>query len=197
MVTSNGIIKKTALNAYSNPRAGGIIAITLNEGNKLIDVKLTDGDQDIVLSTKNGLSIRFREKQVREIGRAGKGVKGVNLRKDDQVVSAETILKDVTLLTVTEKGFGKRTPISDYPIQSRGGKGVITIKTNERNGRVIGITQVSDEDEAMMVTAEGKIIRVKVKGIPVMGRNTQGVKLIEMDSGDKLVSITKVVEKEE
>ncbi len=197
MVTSNGIIKKTALNAYSNPRAGGIIAITLNEGNKLIDVKLTDGDQDIVLSTKNGLSIRFREKQVREIGRAGKGVKGVNLLKDDQVVSAETILKDVTLLTVTEKGFGKRTPISDYPIQSRGGKGVITIKTNERNGRVIGITQVSDEDETMMVTAEGKIIRVKVKGIPVMGRNTQGVKLIEMDPGDKLVSITKVVEKEE
>lgn len=197
MVTSNGIIKKTALNAYSNPRAGGIIAITLNEGNKLIDVKLTDGDQDIVLSTTNGLSIRFKEKQVREIGRAGKGVKGVNLRKDDQVVSAETILKDVTLLTVTEKGFGKRTPISDYPIQSRGGKGVITIKTNERNGRVIGITQVSDEDEAMMITAEGKIIRVKVKGIPVMGRNTQGVKLIEMDPGDKLVSIVKVVEKEE
>ncbi|MBI5198679.1 MAG: DNA gyrase subunit A [Nitrospirae bacterium] len=198
MVTSNGIIKKTALNAYSNPRAGGIIAITLDEGNNLIDVKLTDGDQDIVLSAKNGLSIRFKEKEVREIGRAGKGVKGINLKKEDQLVSAETILnEDVALLTVTEKGFGKRTPISDYPIQGRSGKGVITIKTTERNGKVIGIAQISDEDEVMMVTAEGKIIRVKVKGIPIMGRNTQGVKLIEMDPGDKLVSITKVVEKEE
>lgn len=198
MVTSNGIIKKTALNAYSNPRAGGIIAITLDEDNNLIDVKLTDGNQDIVLSTKNGLSIRFKEKEVREIGRAGKGVKGINLKKVDQVVSTETILnEDIALLTVTEKGFGKRTPISDYPIQGRGGKGVITIKTTERNGKVIGIAQISDEDEVMMVTAEGKIIRVKVKGIPIMGRNTQGVKLIEMDPGDKLVSITKVVEKEE
>lgn len=198
MVTSNGIIKKTALNAYSNPRAGGIIAITLDEGNNLIDVKLTDGDQDIVLSAKNGLSIRFKEKEVREIGRAGKGVKGINLKKEDQLVSAETILnEDVALLTVTEKGFGKRTPISDYPIQGRSGKGVITIKTTERNGKVIGIAQISDEDEVLMVTAEGKIIRVKMKGIPIMGRNTQGVKLIEMDPGDKLVSITKVVEKEE
>jgi DNA gyrase subunit A len=198
MVTSNGIIKKTALNAYSNPRAGGIIAITLDEDNNLIDVKLTDGNQDIVLSTKNGLSIRFKEKEVREIGRAGKGVKGINLKKVDQVVSTETILnEDIALLTVTEKGFGKRTPISDYPIQGRSGKGVITIKTTERNGKVIGIAQISDEDEVLMVTAEGKIIRVKMKGIPIMGRNTQGVKLIEMDPGDKLVSITKVVEKEE
>lgn len=197
MVTSQGIVKKTALKAYSNPRSGGIIAITLDEGNKLIDVKLTDGNQDIILGTKNGLSISFKEKEIREIGREGKGVKGITLKNKNQVVSSETILKDRALLTVTERGFGKRTSTTDYPVQRRGGKGVITIKTTERNGNVVGLAQVTEEDEVMMVTAEGKIIRVKVKGIPIMGRNTQGVKLIEIEPGDKVVSITKVAEKEE
>jgi len=197
MVTDKGIVKKTALKAYSNLRAGGIIAITLGEGNKLIDVKLTDGNQDVVLGTRNGIAIRFKEKEIREIGRGGKGVKGIRLGKGDQVVSSETVLKDRTLLIVTEKGFGKRTPTTDYRLQGRGGKGIITLKRTEKNGDVVGLAQVSDEDEVLLVTAEGKVIRVKVKGIPIMGRNTQGVKLIELESGDKVVSIAKVVESEE
>lgn len=196
MVTSQGIVKKTDLKSYSNLRSGGIIAITLNEGNRLIDVRVTDGNQDVVLGTANGLSIRFKEREVRGIGRSGKGVKAITLRKDDLVVSAETILKDTTLLSVTEKGFGKRTLTTDYSIQGRGGKGVITIKRTEKTGNVAGLAQVSEEDEVMMVTAEGKIIRVKVKDIPVMGRNTQGVKLIEIDPGDRVVSIAKIAEKE-
>lgn len=196
MVTSKGIVKKTALKAYSNPRAGGIIAITLDEGNKLIDVKMTDGNQDVVLGTKHGLSISFKEEEIREIGRNGKGVKGITLRGEDNVVGAETVIKERTLLTFTEKGFGKRTKSSDYHVQGRGGKGVITIKRIEKNGNVVGLAQVSEEDEIMMVTAEGKIIRVKVKGIPIMGRNTQGVKLIDLEPGDKVVSLAKVVESE-
>ncbi|MEK6697461.1 MAG: DNA gyrase subunit A [Nitrospirota bacterium] len=197
MATKQGIIKKTELEAYSHPRPSGIIAITLEEGDELIAAEVTDGKQDVFLGTRDGLSIRFNEADVREIGRTGKGVIGMRLDEGNGVVGMEIVRDDSTILTVTENGYGKRSTLDDYRSQGRGGKGIITIKTTEKNGRVVGMAQVSEEDEILLITSNGKILRTRSKDITVQGRNTQGVRLLETEEGDKVVSLAKVVERED
>ncbi|MFZ3138125.1 MAG: DNA gyrase subunit A [Thermodesulfovibrionales bacterium] len=196
MFTKNGTVKKTALEAYSNPRGKGIIAITLEEGDELIAVKKTDGKSDLIIGTRKGLSIRFNEEDVRNTGRTAKGVRGIKLLKGDEVVSAEVAAEKTALLTVTERGLGKRSKIEDYPVQGRGGKGVISIKIIEKGGRAVGLMQVRDEDEVVMITSSGKLIRTLAGNISLHGRNTQGVKLMDVEGDDKIMSIGKVVEKD-
>jgi DNA gyrase subunit A len=197
MATKKGIIKKTELESYSHPRPSGIIAITLEEGDELISAEVTDGKRDVFLGTRDGLSIRFSETDVREIGRAGKGVIGIRLDEGNDVEGMEIVRDDSTILTVTENGYGKRSTLEDYRSQGRGGKGIITIKTTEKNGRVIGIAQVSEDDEIILITTNGKVLRIRTKDISVQGRNTQGVRLFDIDEGDKVISFAKVVEREE
>jgi DNA gyrase subunit A len=196
MFTKNGTVKKTALEAYSNPRGKGIIAITLEEGDELIAVKKTDGKSDLIIGTRKGLSIRFNEEDVRNTGRTAKGVRGIRLLKGDEVVSAEVAAEKTALLTVTERGLGKRSRIEDYPVQSRGGKGVISIKIIDKGGRAVGLMQVRDEDEVVMITSSGKLIRTLAGNISLHGRNTQGVKLMDVEGDDKIMSIGKIVEKD-
>ena len=197
MATQKGIVKKTSLMAYSHVRVGGIIALKIDEGDTLIDVKLTDGNKGILLGTKDGKAIRFEEKEIRPIGRTGRGVKGIKLRKGDEVVGVEITDTDTTILTVTENGYGKRTDVSQYRLQSRGGMGTINIKNTERNGVVVGIRKTYDDDELMIIASDGNIIRLRVKDISVIGRNTQGVKLIGIKGGNKVVGVARVREKEE
>ncbi len=197
MATKQGIIKKTELEAYSHPRPSGIIAITLEEGDELIAAEVTDGKRDVFLGTRAGLSIRFNEGSVREIGRTGRGVIGVRLDGGNEVVGMEIVRDDSTILTVTENGFGKRSSLEDYRSQSRGGKGIITIKTTEKNGRVVGICQVAEDDEILLITKDGKVLRTRARDISVQGRNTQGVRLLETESGDTVVSLAKVVERDD
>ncbi len=197
MATKNGIAKKSSLNSFSNPRRGGIIAIGIEEKDELIGASLTDGSCDIVLATKEGQAVRFPEEKVREMGRQAYGVKGVTLEKEDCVIGMVVIKRDSTLLSVTENGYGKRSPISDYRVTNRGGKGVINIKTTERNGKVVAIKEVLDEDELMLITQRGMIIRLPVKTIKVIGRNTQGVRLINLESGDKVTDVARVIKSEE
>jgi DNA gyrase subunit A len=196
MFTKNGLVKKTALEKYSNPRGKGIIAVTIEKGDELIAVRKTDGKSDLIFGTKKGLSIRFNEEDVRGTGRTAKGVKGIRLRKGDEVVSAEVAEENTALLTVTEKGLGKRSKIADYPVQKRGGKGVISIKVLEKGGKAVGLMQVRDEDEVVMITSSGKLIRTLAGNISLHGRNTQGVKLMDVEGEDKIVSIGKVVERD-
>jgi DNA gyrase subunit A len=196
MFTKNGTVKKTALEAYSNPRGKGIIAITLEEGDELIAVKKTDGKSDLIIGTRKGLSIRFNEEDVRNTGRTAKGVRGIRLLKGDEVVSAEVAAEKTALLTVTERGLGKRSRIEDYPVQGRGGKGVISIKIIEKGGKAVGLMQVRDEDEVVMITSSGKLIRTLAGNISLHGRNTQGVKLMDVEGDDKIMSIGKIVEKD-
>jgi len=196
MATKNGIIKKTILSAFGRPKKGGIIAILLDSGDKLIGVKLAQGGQEIVLGTENGKAIRFSEDDVRCMGRATRGVKGITLQGDDTVKGIVIVDKNATLLTVCENGFGKRTDYSEYTVQRRSGQGVINIKTTDRNGKVVALINVSDEDEFMMMTANGMIIRSAIKAIRSIGRNTQGVRLISLKEGDKLVSVAPVVSDE-
>ena len=193
MTTKKGIIKKTILSAFGRPKKDGIIAILLDKGDKLIGVKLTHGGQEIVLGTENGKAIRFSEDDVRCMGRATRGVKGIALRSDDNVKGIVIVDKNATLLTVCENGFGKRTDYSEYSVQRRSGQGVINIKTTERNGKVVALINVKDEDELMMMTANGMVIRTPISAIRSIGRNTQGVKLISLHKGDKLVSVAPVV----
>ncbi len=197
MSTRNGIIKKTSLEAYSHPRANGIIAIKIDPDDELIGVALTKGDDDIILGTRGGMAIRFNEKDVRAMGRAARGVKGITLSKGDMVVDMAVVEVGGTILTVCENGYGKRTPIDEYRRQSRGGKGIINIKTTERNGKVVAVKSVRDEDELMLITAKGIVIRFGLKNIRPIGRNTQGVRLIKCDEGDKLVAVARVVPEEE
>ena len=197
MATKQGVIKKTELEAYSHPRPSGIIAITLEEGDELISAEVTDGKRDVFLGTRDGLSIRFSETDVREIGRTGKGVIGIRLDQGNEVVGMEIVRDDSTILTVTENGYGKRSTLEDYRSQGRGGKGIITIKIAEKNGRVIGMAQVSEDDEILLMTGNGKVLRTKARDISVQGRNTQGVRLLETDEGDKVKSLAKVAEREE
>jgi len=197
MATKKGIVKKTALSAYSRPRANGITALTLDSGDELIRTAITNNEQDILLGTRDGFAIRFHESQVRSMGRVSRGVKGISLRKGDEVVGMEVVNPAATLLAVAENGYGKRTSVSEYPVQSRGGKGAITIKTTERNGKVVGIWQVTDEDDLMMITRNGQVIRMKVSGVSVIGRNTQGVKLIGIEKNDKVTGIATLAEKED
>jgi DNA gyrase subunit A len=196
MFTKNGTVKKTALEEYSNPRGKGIIAVTLEEGDELISVRKTDGKSDLIIGTKKGLSIRFNEEDVRNMGRTAKGVRGIRLIKGDEVVSAEVAGEKTAILTVTEKGLGKRSRIEEYPVQSRGGKGVISIKIIHKGGKAVGLMQVRDEDEVVMITSSGKLIRTLAGNISLHGRNTQGVRLMDVEGDDKIVSIGKVAEKD-
>lgn len=194
MATRHGTVKKTDLMAFSRPRAGGIIAIGLAEGDELIAARITDGTCNVFLGSSQGKSIRFHESDVRPSGRIARGVRGMRLDIGDQLVGMEVIKYGDTLFTATENGFGKRTSIDEYPVHRRGGKGVITIKTNDRNGKVVGILVVEDQDEIMLLTTAGKIIRIPVDGISVISRRTQGVKLMDMEEGEKVVSVARVVE---
>ncbi len=191
MATKNGTIKKTQLSAYSNPRKGGIIAITLEEGDELISVKMTDGSQQVILATVNGSAVRFMESDIRITGRSAKGVRGIRLR-EDSVVGMVVAEETKSLLTVCGKGYGKRTPVSDYRLISRGGYGVINMQTTERNGKVVGIASVSDDDELMFISRNGIVIRVPAKDISVIGRNTQGARIMRMADNDSVVAVAKV-----
>ncbi len=193
MATENGTIKKTVLSAYSNVRKGGINAINLVEGDRLIEVKISDGSNDIIIGTKNGMAIRFKETDVRAMGRTATGVRGINLNEGDIVIGMIVVKRDNTLLVVTEKGFGKRSKISDYRITHRGGKGVITVKTGEKNGKLIAMLEVGDTDELVIITTHGMVIRQGVGSIRVMGRNTQGVKVIRLKDDDSIADIARAI----
>ncbi len=197
MFTERGTVKKTTLSAYSNVRRGGINAINLVEGDKLIEVKVTDGTNDVVIGTRSGMAIRFKESDVREMGRTATGVRGIRLAKDDKVIGAIVIRRASTLLVVTEHGFGKRSDLDDYRITRRGGKGIITVKTNERNGKMIALLAVNDNDELVIITTFGMVIRQSVKDLRVMGRNTQGVRVIRLNDEDSIADIAKVVPEDE
>jgi len=195
MATKNGIIKKTALSEYSKPRQGGIIGINLRENDSLVDVKLTDGTKEIVLATKDGRAVRFNENDVGAVGRNSMGVRGINARGSD--VAGMVIADAPYLLTVTEKGFGKRTPVEDYRLISRGGSGVTNIKITEKNGDVAGIKCVDDGDEIMIISKNGIVIRTPVSGISVVGRNTQGVRVIDLEVGDTVATVARIIKEEE
>ncbi|MDR3626547.1 MAG: DNA gyrase subunit A [Ignavibacteriaceae bacterium] len=197
MATEKGTIKKTVLSAYGNVRKGGINAINVADGDRLISVKMSDGSNDIVLGTRNGFAIRFNEKDVRDMGRTATGVRGVNLGKGDIVVGLLVIKRNDNILVVTENGFGKRSDINDYRITRRGGKGVITVKTTDKVGKMIAMMEVVDGDEFVIISSRGMVIRQSVKEIRVMGRNTQGVRVIRLNEGDKIADIAKVVPEEE
>ena len=196
--TQKGTIKKTQLSAYANPRSGGIIAIKIDEGDRLLDVRVTDGDKTILLATAKGFSIRFSERDARPMGRATRGVRGISLRKEDKVVSMETIEPEGgEVLSVAENAVGKRTPVDQYRLQSRGGKGIINLKVSEKTGEVIGAKQVKAEDGLMLITQEGKIIRIAVDGVRVSARSTQGVKLMDLEGEDRLVAVARLSERED
>jgi DNA gyrase subunit A len=197
MATKNGVIKKTSLEAFSHPRKGGIIGIGLEKDDELIGVAMTDGEQEIFLATQEGKAIRFREEDVRDMGRAAKGVRGIRLSKKDKVIAMEIVKKEATLLTVTSLGLGKRTPVDEYRSQSRGGKGIINIKVTPRNGEVVGLKTVSDKDELMIISEAGMIVRCAIKDIRVSGRATQGVRLIRLEPKDKVSCVASLVAEEE
>jgi DNA gyrase subunit A len=197
LATRNGVIKKTPLEAYSNPRRSGIIAINLGEGDELIGVGRGRGLSEVILASRGGKSIRFAEDQVRAMGRTATGVRGIALSGDDEVVGMEILTPGASILTVTEHGYGKRTPLDDYRIQNRGGQGIITIKTSARNGRVIGVAQVVDSDQLMLITNGGKVLRCAASGISSMGRNTQGVRIMNPAEGESLVAVARLAEGDE
>ncbi|MDH3495833.1 MAG: DNA gyrase subunit A [Gemmatimonadota bacterium] len=195
--TANGTVKKTVLSAYGNPRSSGINAINIEGGDELIDVQITDGSNDVVLATRHGMSIRFHENDVRDMGRATTGVRGLTLEQDDLVIGMVVIRRDATLLAVTEKGLGKRSELSEYRVQRRGGKGIITLKRTDKTGDIVALKEVLPDDELMLITRHGVIIRVPVDGIRVIGRNTQGVRVMNLDSGDSLIDVARVVKEDE
>ncbi len=194
LCTRRGVVKKTPLQAYSNPRPSGIIAIGLAEGDELIAARLTGGENELLLASQSGKAIRFGEQQVRPTGRSARGVRGMQLSPDDEVVGMEVLSPDATILTVTRNGFGKRTSLGEYRVTARGGQGVITIRTNERNGPVVGITQVLDDDEVMLITDQGKVLRCKVRDISQMGRATQGVRVMRRSGDEVLVSLARLAD---
>jgi DNA gyrase subunit A len=195
-MTKRGTIKKTALDAYSNPRSGGIIAIHLDEGDELISTKLTDGKQHLFIGTKVGKAVHFPETQIRDIGRTARGIRGIKIAKEDEVVGMEAVAPHTQILTVTANGYGKRTRASEYRIQNRGGSGIFTVKRTQKTGDVIGIKTVVDEDELMVISNKGKIIRLRAVDIPVQGRSTQGVRLITLEEGERVVAVARLAEKE-
>jgi len=197
MATKNGMVKKTELMAYSRPRAGGIIAISLAEGDELISARITDGTMNVFIGAANGKSIRFHESDVRPSGRTAMGVRGMRQGADDRIIGMEVLSHGQTLFTVTENGFGKRTSIDEYPVQRRGGMGVISIKTSKRNGKVVALLVVDEEDDLMLMTNIGKVIRMQISGISVISRNTQGVKLIGVEEDERVVGAARLAEKED
>jgi len=200
MATRQGVIKKTDLMSYSHPRVGGIIALSLDEKDQLISACLTDGTKEVLLSSRDGKAIRFVEEDVRDMGRTARGVKGITLGKNDFLVSMDILSPGTvgsSILSVTENGFGKRSPVEDYRLQSRGGKGIITVKTTARNGKLAGTQQITDQDEVMLITDRGKIIRLRCGEIRLSSRNTQGVKLIELESGERVMAVARLAEREE
>jgi len=197
MGTRKGTIKKTDLKAFSNPRSAGIIAIQIDDDDRLIAVAETDGTHDLVIGSRNGMAIRFSEADARPMGRSAYGVRGMQLREGDEVVAMEVVSDDGTLLTVCEKGFGKRTEVAEYRRQTRGGIGLKNVQTSDRNGLVIGIECVTDQHELLLVTEQGQIIRMKAGDLRPIGRDTQGVKLMDLAEGDRLVSIAALEEPED
>jgi DNA gyrase subunit A len=197
MGTRRGAVKKTAMSAFSNPRAGGIIAMGVEEGDAVIAVQVTDGTAEVFIGTRSGMAIRFPETDVRPMGRTAYGVRGISLRDEDYVVAMEAVRPGGTLLTVTEQGFGKRTEIDEYRVQARGGVGIINIATTDRNGQVVGVAYVQEGDELLLITQQGMILRMQTNDVRAIGRATQGVKLIDIEGDDKVVSIAKLAEKEE
>jgi DNA gyrase subunit A len=196
MATEKGVVKKTELEAFSNPRSGGIIAICLDEGDRLTHVKLTSGEDEILLGTEQGLAIRFHERQVRSMGRGARGVIGIRLEEGNRLIGMEKVIPDATILVVTENGYGKRTDFDDYRIQNRGGKGIINIKTNARNGRCIGMRTVRENEEVVCMSSKGMVVRSPVTEISVIGRNTQGVRVIRLQEDDLFVAFAVVIPKE-
>jgi DNA gyrase subunit A len=197
LCTRKGVIKKSPLTAFANPRRGGIIAINLDSEDELIAACRTNGSQEVTIASRGGKSIRFPEGQVRPMGRAAAGVRGMTLSEGDEVVGMEILSPGATILTITEKGYGKRTPLEDYRLQRRGGRGVITIRTSDRNGKVVRVAQVVDDDEVMLITDGGKVLRCPVNGISTMGRATQGVRVMNLGSGERLVSMARLAEGDE
>ena len=197
LCTRKGIIKKTSLSAYANPRRGGIISINLSNDDELISVGRTSGQNEVIIATQAGKSIRFNESDVRPMGRTAAGVRGISIGSDDEVVGMEILAPGATILTVTENGFGKRTPLEDYRVQKRGGQGIITIRTSDRNGKVVGVSQVLDDDELMLITNGGKVLRCKVSTISTMGRATQGVRVMNLGKGEQLVAVARLAEGDE
>jgi DNA gyrase subunit A len=197
MLTEQGTIKKTDLMAFSNPRAGGIIALSIDEGDRLMSAALTEGKSDIFIGTAEGLTIRFHEDQVRSMGRTARGVRGIHLAENDRVVGMEVIHTGAAILTVSSNGLGKRTSTEEYRVQGRGGSGVITMKVTEKTGRVVAVKQVNDTDEVMIITTTGKILRMQVNHISLIGRNTQGVRLISPEEGEEVSAVAKLAEKDE
>jgi len=195
-MTKRGTIKKTALEAYSNPRSGGIIAIHLDDEDELISTKLTDGKQFLFIGTKMGKAIHFPENQIREMGRTARGIRGIKISKGDEVVGMEVVAPHTQILTVTANGYGKRTQASEYRTQNRGGSGIFTVKRTQKTGDVIGIKIVADEDDLMLISNKGKIIRLRAVDIPVQGRSTQGVRLINIEEGERVVAVARLAEKE-
>src|SRR6185295_2171993 len=197
MGTRKGVVKKTDLSSFRNPRVGGIIAMGVEEGDAVIAVELSDGKEQIFLGTRDGMAIRFDETDVRPMGRSAYGVRGISLRDDDEVVAMDVVREGGTLLTVAQNGYGKRTELDEYRLQSRGGLGIINIQTTDRNGKVVGIAYVHDDDELMLISQQGMILRMRAGDIRTIGRATQGVRLIEMEEGDAVVSVAKLAEREE
>jgi DNA gyrase subunit A len=197
MGSRRGVVKKTPLSNFSNPRAGGIIAMGVEEGDAVITVQVTDGSGEIFIGTRNGMAIRFHERDVRSMGRTAYGVRGITLRDDDYVMAMEVVRPGGALLTVTERGYGKRTEIDEYRVQSRGGIGIINIATSDRNGLVAGVSYVQEGDQLLLITQQGMILRMAANDVRAIGRATQGVKLIDIEPEDKVVSIARLVEKDE
>jgi len=198
MITKEGLVKKTGLQEYANPRTAGIIAITLTKGDELIGVQMGTDKQDLILASHEGMSIRFPLKEVREIGRTGQGVKGINLEKGDYVVDME-VVKDPkgSLLTICESGYGKRSELAEYRVQGRAGKGLINVKVTDKTGRVVGVKPVTNDDELMLITASGTMLRMKVSDVNTTGRNTQGVRVIKVGDGDRVVAVAKLASTDE
>ncbi|HPD01281.1 MAG TPA: DNA gyrase subunit A, partial [Acetivibrio sp.] len=195
--TKKGIVKKTDLMDYDNIRKGGLIAVSLRENDELIDVQLTDGTKDILLVTRNGLSIRFNEQDARPLGRVSQGVRGIKLEDDDEVIGMSAYIENTSLLVVTENGFGKRTELDEYKVQFRGGKGILTYRVTDRTGKLVGMKLVCDDDDVMLISSDGTIIRIKVRDISVLGRATQGVTLMRMDEGVKVMAVARIVNEDD
>jgi len=196
MATRQGTVKKTQLDAYANPRKAGIIAITLDKGDELIEAEITDGQQEVLLITRLGKAIRFPEEQARNVGRSARGVRGIRLGKSDEVIAMGLVREGASLITITALGFGKRSSLEEYRVQSRGGKGVINIKVAKKNGEVVGAKTVTDQDEVMLISQEGMMVRCPVKDVRETGRASQGVRIISIKGKDRVASVACVVPKE-